>query len=137
MVIERGKASRTAEIIALSRAVESLRPATSRLFYDPYAKYFLSTKYRIVDKSRFLTRILYWFFAERPFPGSHGDQVARTRYIDDYMLECIAAGIKQLVILGAGYDSRAYRFDELKEDIKVFEVDHPDTKMVKIEKVKR
>jgi len=42
-----------------------------------------------------------------------------------------------LVILGAGYDSRAYRFDELKKDIKVFEVDHPDTQTLKIEKVKR
>jgi len=135
--MERGKASKTAEMIALSRAVESSRPVDSRLFYDPYAMNFLCTKYRIIGKSRFLTAILYWFFAERPFPGAHGEQVSRTRYIDDYMLECIAAGIKQLVILGAGYDSRAYRFDELKEDIKVFEVDHPDTQMVKIEKIRR
>jgi len=135
--MERGKASRTAELIAISRAVESLRPANSRLFYDPYAMKLLSTKYRIVGKNRFLTGILYWFFAKRRFPGATGEIIARTRYIDDYMLECIAAGIKQLVILGAGYDSRAYRFDELKKGVKVFEVDHPDTQMVKIEKVKR
>jgi len=127
--MERGKASKTAGMIAVNRAMESLGPANSRLFYDPYAKYFLSTITRIVVKSRFLTRILFWFFGERSFPGAHGNAVARTRYIDDYMLECIAAGIKQLVILGAGYDSRAYRFDELKKDIKVFAVDHPDTQM--------
>ena len=135
--MEKGKASWTAEIMAIHRSVESLRPANSRLFYDPYAMKFLSAKYRIVGKSRLLTRIVYWFFAERPFPGGSGEAIARTRYIDDYMLECIAAGIKQLVILGAGYDSRGYRFDELKKDIKVFEVDHPDTQTLKIEKVKR
>ena len=135
--MEKGKASWTAEIMAIHRSVESLRPANSRLFYDPYAMKFLSAKYRIVGKSRLLTGIVYWFFAERPFPGGSGEAIARTRYIDDYMLECIAAGIKQLVILGAGYDSRAYRFDELKKDIKVFEVDHPDTQTLKIEKVKR
>jgi len=135
--MERGKASRTAEFIAIHRAVESLRPANSRLFYDPYAMKFLCTKYRIIGKSRFLTGIVYWHFFERPFPGAAGEAIARTRYIDDYMLECIAAGIKQLVILGVGYDSRAYRFNELKKDIKVFEIDHPDTQMVKIEKVKR
>ena len=135
--MERGKASKTAEIIAIHRAVESLRPANSRLFYDPYAKNFLCTKYRIIGKSRLLTRILYWHFFKRPFPGGSGEAIARTRYIDDYMLECIAAGIKQLVLLGAGYDSRAYRFDALKKDIKVFEVDHPDTQTLKIEKIKR
>jgi methyltransferase (TIGR00027 family) len=46
-------------------------------------------------------------------------------------------GIEQLVILGAGYDSRAYRFDELKGKVKVFEVDHPATQTVKMEKVKK
>jgi methyltransferase (TIGR00027 family) len=42
-----------------------------------------------------------------------------------------------LVILGAGYDTRAYRFDKLKEEVKVFEVDHPATQKVKIEKVSK
>jgi len=107
--MKENKASWTAEIIAIHRAVESSRPANSRLFYDPYAMKFLSTKYRILGKSRLLTRIVYWYRMERPFPGGSGEAIARTRYIDDYMLECIAAGIKQLVILGAGYDSRAYR----------------------------
>jgi methyltransferase (TIGR00027 family) len=42
-----------------------------------------------------------------------------------------------LVILGAGYDSRAYRFDELRPRVRVFEVDHPDTQRAKIQKVKK
>jgi methyltransferase (TIGR00027 family) len=53
--------------------------------------------------------------------------VARTRYIDDYLKTCIDAGIEQLVILGAGYDTRPYRFGELTEKVRVFELDHPAT----------
>jgi methyltransferase (TIGR00027 family) len=43
----------------------------------------------------------------------------------------------QMVILGAGYDSRAYRFEGLKGRVKVFEVDHPATQKVKQDRVKR
>jgi methyltransferase (TIGR00027 family) len=42
-----------------------------------------------------------------------------------------------LVILGAGYDSRAYRFEGLNGQVKVFEVDHPATQQVKIQKLER
>jgi methyltransferase (TIGR00027 family) len=42
-----------------------------------------------------------------------------------------------LVILGAGYDTRAYRFVELAGKVKVFEVDHPATQELKIDKIKR
>ena len=66
-----------------------------------------------------------------------GFLVARCRYIDDYLQACLKAGIQQLVILGAGLDSRAYRFDDLKEGAKVFEVDHPATQQAKRDKLKR
>jgi len=64
-----------------------------------------------------------------------GFVVARERYIDDYLQSCIDGGLEQLVILGAGYDSRAYRFEGLKR-AKVFEVDHPATQRVKVVKLK-
>jgi methyltransferase (TIGR00027 family) len=50
----------------------------------------------------------------------------RTVAIDDAVRAGIAAGAKQLVILGAGYDGRAWRLPELA-GVKVFEVDHPAT----------
>jgi methyltransferase (TIGR00027 family) len=59
-----------------------------------------------------------------------------TRYIDDYLKSSIEAGIEQMVILGAGYDTRAYRFDELKGRVKVFEVDHPSTQETKMQIVR-
>ena len=135
--MKKGKASWMAESVAIHRTLESLRPANDRVCYDPYAMKFLSTRFRIVAKSTTLARFVHWYFAERRIPGGYGVIVARTRYIDDYVLQCLADGIKQMVILGAGYDSRAYRFDEMRRGIKVFEVDHPDTQMLKIEKVNR
>ena len=60
---------------------------------------------------------------------------ARERYIDDYLEACLSEGLEQLVILGAGYDARAYRFDALRTGVKVFEVDHPATQAVKLKKL--
>jgi hypothetical protein len=40
-----------------------------------------------------------------------------------------------VVIIGAGFDTRAYRFEDLKENVKVFEVDHPVTQQVKVAKI--
>lgn len=50
----------------------------------------------------------------------------RTRAIDGAMHECVAAGAKQVVVLGAGLDGRAFRVSELT-GLRVFEVDHPST----------
>jgi len=51
------------------------------------------------------------------------------------LLECIADGLQQVVIVGAGFDTRAYRFEDLKENVKVFKVDHPVTQQVKVAKI--
>lgn len=50
----------------------------------------------------------------------------RTRALDDALRVSLDAGIKQVVVLGAGLDGRAFRMAEL-EGIKVYEVDHPST----------
>ena len=55
------------------------------------------------------------------------DMIAlRTATIDAAVRDAIAAGATQLVILGAGYDGRAWRIPELA-GVRVFEVDHPAT----------
>jgi len=60
--------------------------------------------------------------------------VARTRYIDDRVAASIDENMTQLVIMGAGYDTRAHRIPEVRQKMKVFEIDHPDTQRVKIKK---
>jgi methyltransferase (TIGR00027 family) len=114
----------------LIRALEYENPAEERICSDPLA-------------GKFLDPLFYWFgklfagLAERNGPGVMGFMTARCRYMDDYLKECLSGGIGQLVILGAGLDSRAYRIGELKGRAQVFEVDHPATQKGKIGKVKR
>ncbi len=50
---------------------------------------------------------------------------ARTRFFDDAVVSAIAGGVRQIVILGAGYDGRALRFRT--PGVRFFEVDHPAT----------
>jgi methyltransferase (TIGR00027 family) len=61
---------------------------------------------------------------------------ARTRYIDEVFKESLAAGAMQVVILGAGLDSRAYRFGEVLRGARVFEVDFPPTQEYKKKRVR-
>jgi methyltransferase (TIGR00027 family) len=56
--------------------------------------------------------------------------VARTRFIDDVVEANLRSGIDQVVILGAGFDARAYRIAALARAT-VFEVDHPSTSAAK------
>jgi methyltransferase (TIGR00027 family) len=134
--MKKGKASQTADLAAAWRAAESQKPESERVCYDPYAKCFLGGVYSLLGKSRLLTKVAMWY-SDKVGPGASSNKVLSTRYIDDRLQACIDDGMKQLVILGAGYDSRAYRFNELREKVKVFEVDHPDTQRAKIEKVRK
>ena len=134
--MKQGIPSITAEAVTALRAAESLRPENERVCYDPLAREFIGTRFRLLVNSGFLRMVALWV-VERLVPGLAGDIIGRVRYIDDYLREGIAAGIDQLVILGAGYDSRAYRFDGLDGKVKVFEVDHPATQKVKMAKVKK
>jgi methyltransferase (TIGR00027 family) len=134
--MRKGQASQTADLATAWRALESQKPESERVCYDPYAKYFLGGIFGIIAKSRLLTNIALWY-AEKVGSGAFSNKVLSTRYIDDRLKVCINDAIRQLVNLGAGYDTRAYRFNELRGKVKVFEVDHPDTQRAKTEKVKK
>lgn len=120
----------TAENVAFVRALESLKPEGERICYDPYAVRFLSQQYLIFMEMAARDP------SKTPFPGLHNSLSARVRYFDDFVKRSIDEGLEQLVILGAGYDTRAYRIEGLKSNVRVFEVDNPETQSVKIEKIK-
>jgi methyltransferase (TIGR00027 family) len=122
------QASRTAEYIALFRAIESARPPERRLFTDPFAREFLSPSLRLAaDLARIplLSYVVPWIIDTR-WPGVRPSGIARTRFIDDVLIRAIQKGVQQVVILGAGFDCRAYRIAGM-ERLRVIEVDHPDT----------
>jgi methyltransferase (TIGR00027 family) len=59
----------------------------------------------------------------------------RTRFIDEALARAIAGGVTQVIILGAGFDSHAYRCQELLAHTRVFEVDRPATQELKKQRV--
>jgi methyltransferase (TIGR00027 family) len=147
------RSSRTAEHVALFRALETAR-RRDRVIDDPYAATFLTGRYRFLARlarvpaaRRRLERYL-----DRRFPGGpRASAVVRTRLIDELVDEALAAGrdtpasgggrvgsgrdapaggAGQVVLLGAGYDSRAYRLPGLRSAV-VFEIDHPATQATK------
>ena len=61
--------------------------------------------------------------------------MVRTRFIDEALERAIANGAAQVVILGAGFDSHAYRFQELLAHVRVFEVDRAATQALKKQRV--
>jgi methyltransferase (TIGR00027 family) len=122
----------TAMGIAILRAVESERPEGERICYDPYARRFLPGWF--YHLTRFFISTGY---AEWRGKGVQGFLAARDRYIDDYLTRCLQAGFDQLVILGAGYDSRAYRFEALRPPMRIFEVDHPATQQAKLDGLRK
>src|SRR5271156_2738469 len=61
--------------------------------------------------------------------------LVRTRFIDELMERAVRGGVTQLVILGAGFDTRAHRFAELLKDVAIIEIDYPATQEYKKRRV--
>ena len=83
--------SRTAQYMALFRAIESARSEKHRLFYDPFAVIFLDSRLKIVVKISSIPIIgsITSKIIERQAPGAFSSGVARTRYIDDLLKKTI------------------------------------------------
>ncbi|TCO55070.1 SAM-dependent methyltransferase [Actinocrispum wychmicini] len=99
--------SRTAVGVARLRALETNRP--DRLFADPYASAFVpeGTPDNRAGTSVFRLHI-----------------VIRTRFYDDYLLAATAAGCRQVVLVAAGLDTRAFRLS-WPAGLRLYELDLP------------
>ena len=126
------RSSGTAEGVAYIRFYESSRPEEQKICNDDMA-YDLSARWVKLASviCRLIPRKLMDMAFEKKGKGVTGFLAVRTRLFDDYVQECIENGARQYVILGAGLDSRAYRFAEKLSKIKVFEIDHPLSQAVK------
>ncbi len=128
-----GRASKTAQFAAGFRALETVRrPSPDRIVEDSFAVHFLPTSMRALVHGSALPVLggLVRAYVERNWPGAMTSGVARTRLIDDWVRDAVRGGIDRFVILGAGFDSRAYRLPELAAT-RVVEIDHPDTQALK------
>ena len=132
--MDRSSPSITAEDIAAHRAFEMLRPKHERVCQDPFARYFVSDRVKRALRFPLLGKLRQWII-QKIHPGGPDAVIVRARFIDDLVAACVQEGLEQLVILGAGYDCRPYRMRELRNGISIFEIDHPPTQAIKIEKL--
>lgn len=125
----------TAESAALNRAAHA-RYAVPPVLDDTFAEQLLTWTDRLSVRIGPVYR--------RRFRADH-DRVARVsavgigclRQAEQAVLDAVEAGIGQYVVLGAGFDTFAYRHPELAGSLQVFEVDLPATQSLKRERVAR
>jgi methyltransferase (TIGR00027 family) len=111
----RARPSRTSQVVAVIRA-ELPRPHTAG--GDPSAQARLSAGMRAVGEMRLRARL-----------------AARTQFFDEQVLAALGRGVRQVVILGAGYDDRGLRFRS--PGVRYFELDHPATQADKRRRLTR
>jgi methyltransferase (TIGR00027 family) len=122
--MQSGQPSRTAWAAAAHRAAHQILEQ-GRIFFDPLAVRILGQDAESVAReadARPSSRAMRLFIA------------ARTRFAEDSLAAAIQQGARQLVVLGAGLDTYAYR-SPFGDRLKIFEVDHPVTQVWKRERL--
>lgn len=119
--------SQTAMLIASLRALACFEEDPAIRGSDTLAELFLpEDKRQPLHNPEFRTRI-----REMIPEGLYEYVIARTKYFDELFRQCLNDGFTQIVLLGAGYDSRAYRYADQSCNAVVYEVDAPATQQEK------
>lgn len=132
--MRRDRPSDTAELVCSWRALETLLPASERIVADPYARAFVGpwrgALLDVVERLAPRPRTAVARQVDRVLQGTMTFVLARHRAIDELIA---ASSATQVVLLGAGYDSRAVRLEPALRGKTLFEVDHPATARRKAE----
>jgi methyltransferase (TIGR00027 family) len=131
-------AANSAEAMAALRAAGAVEREPALRNPDHLAGAFLSPRLRVHALAKVPgARRLVPRLAERILPGGYHYETARVKHIDALLRSELRGGLEQLVILGAGYDSRPYRFAHALRRVRVFEIDLPQISAIKRGKVIR
>jgi methyltransferase (TIGR00027 family) len=127
-------ASLTAAMTCTSRAASSLERSKWYRSNDD-----LSVKLLPYTVNAMLHIPMFRYFFTRLFspPGIYEYVIARTKYIDEVYEKVLDQQFHQILLLGAGYDTRAYRFNEKAHHTRIFELDAPSTQASKIDQLKK
>ena len=131
--------SRTSILVAAARAFASREPDESVRNPDWLADRLIGPSELALISEHPLSRGLQQDYSEASQNPAivlfASEQLVRTRFIDEALERAVRRGVTQIVILGAGFDSRAYRFQELLKHCNVFEVDAAPTQGYKRRRV--
>lgn len=130
------KPSDTALFNAMRRTIACKEYQNSRFGADYLAEYFLPAKFRFFLRFKSI-RVKTRARLDSFFPGVNEYVIARTTYFDGLFLEALKNRTPQIVLLGAGYDSRAYRFAMQNQGTQIFELDSAPTQERKKECLKK
>lgn len=120
-ILADNRPSLTAELVCAYRAISTYL----QIIDDPFAEYFLDWDARFLA----FTIAIYYRVARTVPTGAIGYLAARTLAFDEFLS---TQDVTQVVILGAGFDSRAYRLPFRRpSEVVVFEVDAPSTQLAK------
>ncbi len=119
-IVRQGEPSRSALAVASLRAVHQLLDEPL-VFPDPVALPLLGAAAEAALRDDPFT------LNDPMSRGLRGNLVARSRFVEDELSRCVAAGVRQYVLLGAGLDTFAYRHPHRDAGLRVFEVDHAGT----------
>jgi len=116
------KPSKTALMAALHRTLANKEYGREVFGPDRMAIHFLPAYFRFFlgfkkIRERVKNKI------KRKLPGLHEYVSARTAWLDSFFSDALINKVPQIVLLGAGYDSRAYRFDAINQVTRIFELD--------------
>jgi methyltransferase (TIGR00027 family) len=120
---------------AVCRLIEQSLPEETRLFNDPVVKDLVGTPIRVLMQFESLRKFTLKQ-TDAIMQGIYGVQICRTRFIDDAVEGALSQGIAQVVILGAGLDTRPYRLAGM-EHVNVLEVDLPSVQQDKKKKLQK
>lgn len=136
LAVRPGEISLAAEITAAQRAVAAMHPDEKIRNPDYLAEKFVSNDfwYYYHYSKDFKTSML---LVKTFRLGGYYYVNARTKHIDKLLREAAENGATQVVVLGAGLDSRAYRFEKDYPKVTFIEVDHPTTSAYKQMLVKK
>jgi len=111
--------SETAVAVASLRALSNYEPDPSFRCNDEYAQIFLPQEKRIALQNSQVREAI-----KKTIPkGMYEYVISRTKYFDRVFTQAVKEHVGQIAFLGAGFDSRPYRFRDLLENTKIFEVD--------------
>lgn len=133
--MKEGQSSRTAEAAAALRA-HHFQNAENPIFSDPFAFELTSKGWKKLLTTTLTLKVMNSSVFNRTLGLLTGQVVGRSRYAEDSLQQAIQQGIQQYVLVGAGLDSFTLRQAQQYPNLKIFEVDHPDTQAAKQKKLK-
>lgn len=125
--MNQNNSSKTALVISLVRACSFLEHITQLHTEDRLASLFIPKPISLLIRFQKVRNFIHSHLPK----GLYEWLILRTKFIDEIFSKVVNTQIKQIVIFGAGFDTRSIRFSGLIDDIDYFEIDLPEIQITK------